>query len=649
MNKFGASLIGSFLVAGALALSSCGTDTGTSGSGTPPIFGGSTPGPGTGPGPVPGPTGTRVQLLASSPQMPSSGATSVDLTAIVVDANGQAVSGTTVVLSTGTDPSAYISNISGSGVSDTQGTVTAKLNLGSNKSNRFISVTASTQGATAATGVDVTGTAITISGNSSLAFGSSTTLTFSLKDSAGGAIPAFPMTLASATGNAISPATGTTNSAGQLSAVVTASVGGNDVITASAAGTSKTQALTISSAGFAFTTPAPSVEIPLNTPTTISVNWTNAGAPVVGQPVTFATSRGTIAGSPSTTDGAGNTPGVSISSTSAGTATISASGPGGTPAATLNVTFVATTASSVAAQAVPGTIQFTTGAGSQTSNKSTISVVVRDAANNLVKNAGVNFTVTADPTAGSLSSARAITDINGGASVTYTAGTVSSPQNGVAIQATVTDISGVPIGVSVTDTATLTVSGQSLLVRLGTDNLVQPVPPLNKKTWVAVVTDAGGNAVPNVTVIFALRPGRYLKGEYDVFDTTAGRWVRSVPPTVCQNEDKNFNGNIDPGEDDDPVNGNNNGRLEPGGVATVNTSAVTDASGIANAVITYPKDHATWAEYSLEARTGVTSNDPPTVATFLLVALASDYTDKNVAPPGQFSPYGVATVCTDPN
>ena len=276
-------------------------------------------------------------------------------------------------------------------------------------------------------------------------------------------------------------------------------------------------------------------------------------------------------------------------------------------------------------------------------------MVVRDAANNLVKNAGVNFTVTADPTAGSLSSARAITDVNGGASVTYTAGTVSSPQNGVAIQATVTDISGVPIGASVTDTAFLTVSGQSLLVRLGTDNLVLSQPPLNKKTWVAVVTDAGGNAVPNVTVTFALRPGRYLKGEYDVFDTTAGRWIRSVPPTVCQNEDKNFNGNIDPGEDDDPVNGNNNGSLEPGGVATVNTTAVTDASGIATAVITYPKDHATWAEYSLEARTGVTSNDPPTVATFLLVALASDYTDKSVAPPGQFSPYGVATVCTDPN
>ncbi len=645
MNKLGASLIGSLLFAGALAVTGCTQNDSTatpSGQFGPGVGGAGPTGPGTGPAPAAGPSGTRVQLLASSPQMPSSGLTTVDLTGIVVDVNGQAVSGATLVFSTGTDPSAFISNISGGGVSDANGGVTAKLNLGSNKSNRFISVSVSTQGATAATGVDVTGTTITISGSSSLAFGAPATLTFSLKDSAGGALPAFVMTLASAAGNPISPATGTTNSAGQLVATVTGNVGGNDTITATAAGTTKTQALTVSSAGFAFTTPAASVDIPLNTPTTISVHWTNGGAPVVGQPVAFSTSRGTIAGSPSTTSGTGDTPGTSISSTSAGTATISASGPGGTPAATLNVTFVATTASSIAAQAVPGTIQITTGAGSQTSNKSTISVVVRDAANNLVKNAGVNFTVTADPTGGSLSSARAITDVTGAASVTYTAGSVSSPQNGVAIQATVTDIGGVPIA-AITDTATLTVSGQSLLVRLGTDNLVLSVPPLNKKTWVAVVTDAGGNAVPNATVIFALRPGRYRKGAYNSFDAVAGSWIQTVAAT-CANEDLNFNGNLDPGED---VNGN--GSLEPGGVATVNTTATTDASGIATAVITYPKDHATWAEYSLEARTGVTSNDPPTVATFFLVGLASDYTDKNVPPPGQFSPYGIAGVCTNPN
>ena len=645
MNKLAASIIGSFLVAGALVLASCSKDTTTTGSGTPPIFGGNTPGPGTGPGPVPGPTGTRVQLIASSPQMPSSGLTTVDLTAIVVDANGQAVSGTTVVLSTGTDPSAFISNISNGAVSDANGTVTAKLNLGSNKSNRFISVTATAQGATAATGVDVTGTAITISGNSSLAFGSSTTLTFSLKDSAGGALPGFTMTLTSATGNSISPATGTTNSSGQVAALVTATAGGNDTITATAAGASKTQALTVSSAGFAFTTPAPSVDIPLNTPTTISVNWTNGGAPVAGQAVTFATSRGTITGSPSTTNGTGDTPGVSISSTTAGTATVTASGPGGTPAATINVTFVATTASSIAAQAVPGAVQTTTGVASQTNNKSTISVVVRDAANNLVKNAGVDFNLT-DTTGGSLNASHAITDVTGGAAVTYTAGTVSSAQNGVTIQATVTDIGGVPLGgPAITDTATLTVSGQSLLVRLGTDNLVLSQPPLYKKTWVAVVTDAGGNAVPNATVIFALRPGHYRKGTFDFFDTTAGTWHQAVSVTpACVNEDVNFNGNLDPGEDF-----NGNGSLEPGGVATVNATGVTDSSGIATAVITYPKDHARWAEYILEARTAVTSNDPPTLATFFLVGLASDYSDKNVAPPGETSPYGVAGVCSNPN
>jgi hypothetical protein len=649
MNKLGASLIGSLLFAGVLALIGCKGDTGTAGTGNPAVFG-SNPaaGPGTGPGAVAGPTGTRIQLLAGSPQMPSSGATTVDLTAIVVDGSGQAVSGAAVVFSTGTDPSAVITNINpAGGISDANGGVTGKLTLGSNKSNRFISISASTQGATASTGVDVTGTAITISGSSSLAFGASTTLTFSLKDSAGVAVPGFLMTLASAVGNSISPASGTTNSAGQVGAVVTANVG-SDTITATAAGASKTQALTVSGAGFAFTTPAPSVEIPLNTPTAISVHWTSAGQPVVGQAVTFATSRGNIAGNPSTTNGTGDTPSVSISSTSAGTATITASGPGGTPAANLSVIFVATTASSIAAQAVPGTVQITTGVGSQTSNKATISVVVRDAANNLVKNAGVDFNLT-DNTGGSLNASHAITDINGGASVTYTAGTVSSAQNGVSVKTTVTDVGGVPVGGSVTDTATLTVSGQSLLVRLGTDNLVQSLPPVNKKTWVAIVTDAGGNAVAGVTVNFALRPGRYEKGQYDVFDDGLGVWIRSVTPTLCQNEDKNFNGNVDPGEDDDPVNGNNNGSLEPGGAATVNATGVTDASGIANAVITYPKDHANWAEVILEARTGVTSNDPPTLATFFLVGLASDYTDKTVSPPGKFSPYGIATVCTNPN
>jgi hypothetical protein len=209
------------------------------------------------------------------------------------------------------------------------------------------------------------------------------------------------------------------------------------------------------------------------------------------------------------------------------------------------------------------------------------------------------------------------------------------------------------VGPGITDSATLTVSGHSLLVRLGTDNLVQSVPPLNKKTWVAIVTDAGGNAVAGATVNFALRPGRYEKGFYAVPPPPAAqRWEKNRTAT-CPNEDLNFNGNIDPGEDTPigpPATGpNGNGSLEPGGVATVNVTAVTDASGVAQAVITYPKDHATWVEVLLEARAAVNSNDPPTVATFFLVGLASDYADVAVAPPGAISPYGTSVNCNDTN
>jgi hypothetical protein len=577
--------------------------------------------------------------------MPSSGVSTVDLTAIVLSATKQAVGGRTVTFSTGADTTAFVNNISASGVSDANGLVTAKLNIGGDKANRTITLTANADAATATNSVDVTGTAITISGNSSLTFGTVTTLTFGVKDSAGTALPNTTVSVTSKTGNTISPATGTTDAAGQFTATVTATAAGtNDVITATAAGASATRALTISPDSFAFTAPAANVDIPLSTPTVISVKWLQGGVNVGdGTQVGFSASRGTIVGSPAATvAGAAS---VSISSTSAGTAIISASGPGGTPAATLNVSFVTLTASSVAVQAVPGTIQVTTGGSSQATNSSTISVLVRDAANNLVKDAGVNFAITADPSGGALNAPRAVTDVNGSASVTYTAGTTSSPSNGVIIRATVTDINGNAIP-QITSTTTLTVAGQSLLVRLGTDNLVGGTAPVNTKTYVAIVTDAAGNAVVGNTVRFSLRPGQYAKGFY-TFGAT--QWVQTVT-VACPNEDLNFNGILDV----PPVvavseDNNGNGTLDPGNVATVNATGTTDSSGVATAIVTYAKDHATWVEDILEARTGVVGNDPPALVTFVLPGLAADYTNANVPPPGVVSPYGQGAVCNNTN
>ena len=639
ISRLSASL---FLAATLAVLAGCGS-------------GGAPPGPET---PVPvdpatGPAVESIQLLASSPQMLSAGGTAnaVDLTAIVISATGQAVGGKTVTFSKNTDTSAFFSNISGGGVSDSNGQVTAKLNLGSEKTNRTITVTATADSAPATNSVDVTGTTITISGNSSLAFGASTTLTFSVKDSAGTALPNMTVSVASATGNTISltPATGITNSSGQITATVTAAVAANDTITASAAGTSATQALTISPDSFVFTAPAlaagaTSIDIPLGTSPAVSVNWTKAGVAQAGKTVDFTASRGTVAGSPSTTNAAGDTPGVTISSTSAGPAIITARDPSGAPAVTLDVIFVATSASTATVQAIPGTIQVTTGAASQTNNSSTISVAVRDAANNLVKNAGVSFTITDDPSGGRLTSSSGTTDVSGSTSVTYVAGTTSSAQNGVIIRATVNSIGGVAIA-PVIGTTTLTVSGQSLQVRLGTDNQVGVTAQnANTKTYLALVTDAAGNPVVGTTVQFALRPGRYEKGVFVAGLTT---WQQAVTAT-CANEDVNFNGSLDlvgnvPGTGEDVVN--SSGTLEPGAVASVNATAVTDSGGIAVATLTYAKSYSLWTEVTLEARTSVTTNDPPTQQTFFLPGLAADYTPLTDAPPP--IPFGSQATCAN--
>jgi Bacterial Ig-like domain (group 1) len=577
--------------------------------------------------------------------MPSSGASPVTLTAIVLDSNRQAISGQTVAFSPGTDPSAFINNVSASGVSDANGIVTAQLNLGSSKTNRTIDVKATTGTVSATNSVDVTGTAINVSGNSSLAFNASTTLTFSVKDSAGNAIPGATVTVSSATGNTLvlNPATGVTDAAGQITAVVTAGQPGNDTISASASGASTTQALTISPDSFSFASLA-NTDIPLGTAQAVSINWTKNGVAQAGQAVSFSISRGTVTGNPATTNASGSASVTVSSANTAGPAIITAAGPGGTPAATLNVTFVSTSATSATAQAVPGVVAFTSGSAAQTNNSSTISVVVRDASNNLVKNAAVTFGITSDPSGGHLTSSNGITDVSGSTSVTYVAGGTSSPANGVKILATVTAVNGVALGAPVTATTALTVAGQASLVRLGTDNLVGGTAPSNTKTYIATVTDTAGNPVVGATVRFSLLPGQFRKG-YFAIDTVNSVWVQVVKAT-CPNEDVNFNGIIDAGED---INGN--GRLDPGGVATVNSTGTTDQNGNATATVTYAKNYSFWAEMILQAQTGVVGNDPPTTATFFLPGLASDYQSVNVAPPGQVSPYGIgnSTSCADTN
>ena len=447
-------------------------------------------------------TATGTSSVSPATTGTSPGTSTIDLVVIALSATKETLAGKTVKFSTIPTETAFISDISNAGVSDSKGMVTAKLYLGADRSNRTIVVTATTDSAVATNSVDVVGTNINISGVHALAFGAESKFTIALKDSAEKPIQGIALKVTSKTGNTVTltPTTGVTNSSGEITALIKAAAAGSDVITVEGAGVTQALNLEVSSASFSFNSPVEAAdplvtEVSLNTAQAISITWKEAGVAQAGKLVSFATTRGTIAGvNPATTDAGGVASGVTVTSASSGPAFISATGTGGSPAASVKIEFVAKSASNVTAQSVPGTIQYTTGVASQTSNSSTISAVVRDTLNSLVKNAAVDFNVYEDPSGGSLSAARAITDSSGTAKVTYKAGNTSSAQNGVKIRATATEISGVPIP-AVSGVTTLTVSGQSVLVRLGSDNQAasnSPASPTYSKNFAAIVTDTAG-------------------------------------------------------------------------------------------------------------------------------------------------------------
>jgi hypothetical protein len=598
-------------------------------------------------------TASSVQMLVSSQQMLSGSNASTLLTAVVLDGNGQVISGQPVIFSKGSDSSAYFSGMSAT--TDANGIATATLNIGTNMANRTISLSATAGSAVGTNSVAVTGTKISISGNTSLALNATSALSIIVKDSTGVAVPGVTLTVTSQNGNPIvlSPATGITDSTGQITATVTASNAGTgtDVLTVSGAGASQTQILTINSGSFAFTAPvavAPATkpEIVINTSTPVTVHWAVSGAPQVGELVYFSTTRGSISTNPATTDASGNAT-TNITANSTGDTTITASGTGGSPAATLNVVFVTTSASSITAQATPGTVAVNT--SGSTAKQSVISVVVRDGNNNLVKNAHVTFNQVADASGGSLAANSAVTDITGSASVNYIAGTSFSGQNGVQIDAMVDAVNGVAI-TPITSSVFLTVASQMLYVRLGTDNTVSPDVPVhgvNTKKYTALVTDSAQNPVPDGTLVrFVLRPAplssdSFFKGFF-TWNDPPKRWLQTVVDG-CPNEDTSLDGILQTGEDT-----NVNGRLDPIGVASVNPTAAT-IGGFATAEISYAKEFAYWVDVELEARAGTAGNDPPSTVVFTLPGYVGDYTVETVSPPGAISPFGASTGCDNTN
>jgi hypothetical protein len=577
-------------------------------------------------------TQSSLSIQTSLPQIPSDSSKAATITVLVRNASNNFVSGV---------PVSFAASSGGLTVTqattDSSGAAIAMLSAAGDPTNRNITVTATVGSSKAAIIVPVVGTTLTLTGPSSLVIGSSGTYDVTLSDASKNPIPATTVTIASA-GNTVTPTTLTTNASGSGTFQVTAAKAGSDTVTASALGQSASQDLTVSNQSFTFTAPAANALTPLNQALGVTVHWTDNGTPVVGQMVSFASTRGTLSAATAVTDGSGNAK-VTVSSTTAGPAIIAASGTGVT--AQLAMTFESTVPSAIAIQASPDTIA--------TQEQSTITAIVRDAAGNLVNNQTVAFKLT-DVTGGSLSFATVVTDTEGVAQSVYTASGTPSTSNGVIVSATVQ-------GTAITAHTTLTVGGQTVFISLGTGN--QIAENSNKTQfqmpWVVQAVDSSGNPVNNVSITFTIhsasRPNyAYAKGTYEVCGTS---WVQYNgtpgcglnPPVVCLNEDINLTGVYEASEDI-----NNNGKLDPGDVAVATPGSVITASdGSATFLVEYPEDHAQWVQATLTATATVQGTQSSTEATFVLPMLAAYLTAITTEPPGFVSPYGVASTCTDPH
>lgn len=599
-------------------------------------------------------TPASVKLIASAPQLLSSASTTasvgaVTLTAIVKDSGNNLLTGIPVSFSSSKSSSETCGAAGGGaltagGSTDSTGTVQSTLTTAGNQANGVITVKAKVGSLTDSLDIPVTGTNLQVTGSDTVGAGGTTDYSIQLLDSSGVGIGSELVTVTSSLNNTLTSSNFTTNSAGIIVVHYTGAHSGADTLKVSAACATSQKTIQVSAQTLTFSSPATNTEINFGTSQALTVKLAPVAA---GTTINFTATRGSLS-APSAVTLADGTATVNISqsagSNGAGGALVAATVQGTNVSASLPIEFVATTPTSVKLQSTPATVPI--------NQSATISAVVRDADNNLVKNQRVNFKFAGTAVGSIAAPGYAVTDSQGLASVTYTASSTSSAKDGVKITGEVVDSTNTPVP-GVSDTVSLTVGGQALRIVLGTGNTVGTSggPTIYQLPYSVLVTDSSGNPPPVGTKVAVLVESMAYQKGVEVF--SGGVWspvyyINSAsrqPDSTgfgCLNEDKNRNGVLDTGEDF-----NGNGNLEPGNVASVPATITTDASGYSAFVITYPRDHAYWVQVRLTVSVTVAGTESLESQTFVLPGAASDFNSSGTAPPGQESPYGTAASCAE--
>jgi hypothetical protein len=616
------------------------------------------------------PVADSIRLFASSPQIASSGAQTIELSAIAKDENNNLLEGVTIDFSADSGALAKVIDDSGnsSNVTGPDGKVAMTLSTQDEPSNRTILVTATNADITDTLEVDVVGTTLTLTGSSSLALNDETSYIVNVLDSDGNGVAKTAVTLSLGGGEAgielPTPAMVTTDAEGQASIKVTGLTGGTNSIVVTALGASASQSVSVQADSFLYTHFSNGVDTvnPSDTPivpdvaldpqvATITLTWQRNGVAISdGKPVSFTTTRGTLSAANDTTLNGEAT--VTLSASDAGKAIVTFVGTDTVNGNDIELTnqlefeFFADTAATIRAQASPNSI----GPNQQTS---TISVVVNDSNGNLVKNKRVKF-VLEDISGGSIFPATAVTDSSGSASTVYTSNSTSAKDN-VSITAIVEDTP------TITDVATLTVAERELFISLGTGNDLEELDSTDYvKEYSVFVTDVESNAIPNVELTVSAIPENYYKGlwvpTYDGADFVLwyalGEGSTNTPgpiylnKTKCSNEDVNLDGILDEGEDF-----NGDGKLTPGNIVSVIDPDVTDENGRSIIRVVYPQSYGAWLDVKLIVSGKVTGTEGSSQAIFTLPVSVDDINVEDVSPPSQGigtrGPFGMSNVCSD--
>lgn len=576
-----------------------------------------------------------LELYANSIQLASSGSDEVELIALVKNEQSVLMEGIEVSFSAASGDGVELQLTQPETAAD--GTARAILTSQNNASNRTVTITAGAGGLTQTVQITIAGTEVTINGASSVILNDSVDYTIRVQDSDGTSILNQNVTLSAVNGT-LSSTTVNTGANGQATVSYTASTSGEDTITATALNAETSFTVQVQQDEFNFVN-LPTEEVPLGQTQTITVQWRQDNAPVVGQNVTFSASRGVIAGNATVATDANGQASIDISANNAGISSITASASDGSGnvlvSALTQVEFIATTPHTLIADASPDIL----GPDGQTS---TISAVVRDVDGNLVKNSVVNFSVS-DVSTGFVSPSQATTDSKGIATTVFTSGSVST-QDAVVISAFVAD------DPAIDDEVVLTVGARAFDISLGTGNELEEATSTSYlKRFGVFVSDSAGQPVSGVNLTASVAPVKYVNGgEYRtgfwVFDDDASQWVAIVNQN-CETEDVNDNGILDTTPRDEDTN--EDGLLTPGLIGTIafaNGAAVTDENGYAELEYRYPRSYAIWYDAVISVFGQSTGSEASAKMRYTLSISADDVTDEGTSPPA--NPFGVTDQCT---